>query len=1088
MKGKRKLQARKMIAVFMIVVSVCMFTGGYLIQATSTGEDRTITHFEPLDNEVAFQYLEAGSAESDIYFPDSLKVTFLSEETGGDPEDEDVSDNTLPEGEEEPEKETVSNPDTNGEEGTEEPGEQEPEGEGENEQEPETQEPETQEPETQEPEEQEPEEQEPEGQETEKQDENEQEIPEDVSLTGDLFDAVINFGSVKVYASGLDDDNEDSAVSVSRWVIDEDRSSKSQFLSFDADIGNYYIYVPELTGYKLYDGVSLPYIRVVITESEEAEESIEESAEGTVSEDSLSENTVSENYLEIIEGPLTVVEENAGKGTLDQTGTTIPDGYTGSYDGLGHNALIGEPVYDKGEADGVTYTVSSDGYSGAATGSMPQISDAGTYYITVSVNGIKSFRDKIETKTARIEPISISSCTITVLEPVVELVEGGAKTSVKIAHTSISADFIEGGDYTLTYENNDKAGTATVIITGIGNLVGIVSKTFKVVAYDAPVTLKYNGSTTKEEWYKDDVILTADGYEMCESIKGPFIESLTFTGSGKDITKQVYFRNKSTGQVLGGSPYSVSVNIDRLAPSGVITVSDKTFKNFQYYDKTGLMTKDQLAVTIKGSDETDGSGVSTVTYYLIDKFFEDEETAESKTGKKWITYKSKSKPVLLNNKKTYVYVKVTDVAGNIGYISSQALICDTEAPVVKNAKVTPSYNKVEASVSANDNLSGVAEYYAKVRGAEDSAPKEDTVKDEGQKSEDGTFKFDSLEDGKKYAMYIIAVDKVGNISKLYKKLFTTVINAEKKKQEAKEAADKKAKEAQAKADAEKAAKAAADAQKKKSKYDTASGNELEEEKEETRDGIPYIKDATGGILTGREKTSGWDNILKETSHAGSGDSIIIDMNGAAEVPSKVFLSYAGEDITFTFDMGKDITWKVFGKDIDPTKACDVNFKVRTGSKNIPPDILNDLADIYPHTEITLFHEGDFGFTASLGMNLEAFNKGMYASLFYYNADKKSLDYMLAVEVADDGSISLPISHASDYTIVVKSQALTEPVVKKQTQSVNAVDNLVSPTSNAEMAKLEQTTSSIAFWIYIAAGLVLFSAIGLLMVPSKRLEE
>jgi len=126
-------------------------------------------------------------------------------------------------------------------------------------------------------------------------------------------------------------------------------------------------------------------------------------------------------------------------------------------------------------------------------------------------------------------------------------------------------------------------------------------------------------------------------------------------------------------------------------------------------------------------------------------FYEDEETAESKTGKKWLTYKSKSKPVLVKNKKNYVYVKVTDAAGNTGYISSMALICDTEAPVIKNAKMTPSYNKVEATVSADDTLSGVAEYYAKVRGADDSAPDVDTVKNEGQKSENGKFTFDSLD-------------------------------------------------------------------------------------------------------------------------------------------------------------------------------------------------------------------------------------------------------------------------------------------------------------------------------------------------------
>ena len=42
------------------------------------------------------------------------------------------------------------------------------------------------------------------------------------------------------------------------------------------------------------------------------------------------------------------------------------------------------------------------------------------------------------------------------------------------------AEFDEGTDYTVSYKNNTNAGTASVIFTGKGNVVGSVTKTFKI--------------------------------------------------------------------------------------------------------------------------------------------------------------------------------------------------------------------------------------------------------------------------------------------------------------------------------------------------------------------------------------------------------------------------------------------------------------------------------------------------------------------------------------------------------------------------------------------------------------------------------
>ena len=56
----------------------------------------------------------------------------------------------------------------------------------------------------------------------------------------------------------------------------------------------------------------------------------------------------------------------------------------------------------------------------------------------------------------------------------------------------------QGTDYTLTYKNNKKAGTATVTITGKGNYAGSVKKTFKVVKGTQPLTVKAHAKSVKQ--------------------------------------------------------------------------------------------------------------------------------------------------------------------------------------------------------------------------------------------------------------------------------------------------------------------------------------------------------------------------------------------------------------------------------------------------------------------------------------------------------------------------------------------------------------------------------------------------------------
>ena len=73
--------------------------------------------------------------------------------------------------------------------------------------------------------------------------------------------------------------------------------------------------------------------------------------------------------------------------------------------------------------------------------------------------------------------------------------------SVKLNGTTLK----NGIDYTVAYENNKKVGTASVIITGIGEYTGTVSRTFEITERNGLLKDKDG----KWYYYKDNVVDTS---------------------------------------------------------------------------------------------------------------------------------------------------------------------------------------------------------------------------------------------------------------------------------------------------------------------------------------------------------------------------------------------------------------------------------------------------------------------------------------------------------------------------------------------------------------------------------------------------
>ena len=180
---------------------------------------------------------------------------------------------------------------------------------------------------------------------------------------------------------------------------------------------------------------------------------------------------------------------------------------------------------------------------------------------------------------------------------------------------------------------------------------------------------------------------------------------------------------------------------------------------------------------------------------------------------------------------------------------------------------------------------------------------------------------------------------------------------------------------------------------------------------------PYIPPQPTGPNTGNSE--GWDDIEEEISQAQPGDTITIDMNGETEVPAEMFEEVAGKDVTVELDLGGGITWTVNGQDVPTdTSLSDLDLGVDLGTNGISADVINTVTGEYGTVQMTLAHDGAFGFTLTLTAPLGRENAGYWANLYHYDEEAEALTFETSAQIADDGSVALRMSHASQYAIVI----------------------------------------------------------------------
>ncbi len=235
----------------------------------------------------------------------------------------------------------------------------------------------------------------------------------------------------------------------------------------------------------------------------------------------------------------------------------------------------------------------------------------------------------------------------------------------------------EGKDYDVGYSRGGaastdftSAGTVTITITGKGNYKGEVVKTF-AIEQAAPEIGTVTAETIQDTLDVSQAVLSRTN----QTVAG----TLTLTDRTLKYGTNTYTWKFTPDDTVNYAPVTGTVQItvkDTIAPAAEYRIGADEWKKFINTASLGLFCKDYKTVAIRGTDNTDmvtGSGIALTQYYISDKQITDTGSIE------WSTY---TKPVSLNAQGTYfIYVKVTDRAGNTAVLNSEGIVIYAESAV-----------------------------------------------------------------------------------------------------------------------------------------------------------------------------------------------------------------------------------------------------------------------------------------------------------------------------------------------------------------------------------------------------------------------
>ena len=150
------------------------------------------------------------------------------------------------------------------------------------------------------------------------------------------------------------------------------------------------------------------------------------------------------------------------------------------------------------------------------------------------------------------------------------------------------------------------------------------------------------------------------------------------------------------------------------------------------------------------------------------------------------------------------------------------------------------------------------------------------------------------------------------------------------------------------------------------------------------------------------------------------ETVTMDMSKVGMLYAQTLKQISEQGAEVVLKVSDEVNWTIDGSLIDSEEFNDIDLKVTLGSSRIPEERLEILTKNEQYVEMSLAHDGEFGFTMQLSVALEDAQAGQFANLFYYDEEADSFEFMCASEISSSKEAVFEFKHASDYVIIISN--------------------------------------------------------------------
>ncbi len=262
------------------------------------------------------------------------------------------------------------------------------------------------------------------------------------------------------------------------------------------------------------------------------------------------------------------------------------------------------------------------------------------------------------------------------------------------------------GKYTMEPDNDIHLITATDIA---GNTVSFRFGLFKIYNVTLPTGAGYtlfpsDGLTVRHGNSFSFIVQFNKGYSKTEDFK-VLVNGNKLDEWDSDANSASFaIRNVSENLVI-----TVEGVADITAPEVEVSIRGNSFKEFLNRITFGMFFKETQTVEVKAHDF--GSGIKKVEYLLSETTFADKDAITGNWTELTLNESRKAYFSIEPNQKAFVYVRVTDVSGNIAVVNTDGVVVYTDAEAITGAQTFTKNTDFDVVYKLNLNGNFVAKVY-----------------------------------------------------------------------------------------------------------------------------------------------------------------------------------------------------------------------------------------------------------------------------------------------------------------------------------------------------------------------------------------